>query len=326
VVRSGAGASITRLKSFKEFELIIYKNDSIFVLDMNGATPLTDWTLKTLSTVVGCPAGRTVCDIGNDHIFLANDGVRLLSRTTFDKLRVGIISDAIQDIIDSINQDAIQNSCGWFENGLYILGVPVGTSTTPNRFLIWDSIAANRNGDPSSGWTTLPTDTWNLSCLTSYGFGDNKNTVVGGDARNLSLCYKVLSGNTDNGAIITQKIITKEYDLGDNFIEKIFDPVHVVADPLNSQSISGIYQISISVDRGTFSQFATLTSAGLLQTPFDTPQATIAGSEFEDDTSRTKYVGRGRSARIQIVNQVYNTRPAYLENTVHARPYQGRVR
>src|SRR3990167_3099519 len=122
-VRSGGGGKVTGLKMFKEFELIIYKTDSIFVLNMDGTTPLTDWDLKPLSVVIGCPATRTIQDIGNDQIYLANDGVRLLSRTTFDKLRVGIISSPIQDIIDAINQDSIQNSVGFFENGLYILGI-----------------------------------------------------------------------------------------------------------------------------------------------------------------------------------------------------------
>ena len=167
------------IKKFKEFELIIYKATRIYVLNMNGSTPLTDWELKPLSVVIGCPAGRTVQDIGNDHIFLANDGVRLLSRTSFDKLRVGVISEKIQDIIDSINQDAIQNSVAHFENEKYILGIPTGTSTVPNKFVIWDAQAAARNGDPNSAWTVVKNNSWKLSCLASYGFGDNKLTVVG---------------------------------------------------------------------------------------------------------------------------------------------------
>ena len=43
-------------------ELIIYKEDSIFVLDMTGSTPLTDWTLQPLNEAIGCKAGKTVQD------------------------------------------------------------------------------------------------------------------------------------------------------------------------------------------------------------------------------------------------------------------------
>jgi len=319
-VRSGAGGKITWLKMFKEFELIIYKNDSIFVLQMEGTTPLTDWSVKPLSTVIGCPAGRTVADIGNDHIYLANDGVRLLSRTTFDKLRVGIISTPIQDIIDSINQDAIQNSVGFFENGLYLLGIPVGTSTIPNRWLIWDSLAATRNGDPDSAWTTVPADTWNFSCLTSHAFGDNKRTFVAGDARELSLCYKVLSGMTDNGATISQNIVTRELDLGDAYIRKVFDPVKFVAEG----GSDGVYNYSMDIDRTGFTSIDSSTLSGALQTPFTTP-ATTGGSESVELSRRSKFVGTGKSARLKITNSTYNKQPTFLEYELYAQPKQGRI-
>ena len=320
-VRSGGGGKVTWLKMFKEFELIIYKNDSIFVLNMDGATPLTDWNLKPLSVVIGCPAGRTVQDIGNDHIYLANDGVRLLSRTTFDKLRVGIISTSIQDIIDDINQDSIANSVGYFENGLYILGVPVGTSTTPNRFMIWDSVSALRSGDPDSAWTTIPTDTWNFSCMTSYGFGDNLKTIVAGDARALSLCYKVLSGNMDNGKTVTQTIITRDLDFGEPFLRKVFDPVRLVA----QTGSDGIYNYSMDIDRTGFVSIAsTDTLSGGLVTPFTTP-ATTGGGGNEIDSYRSKFPGTGSSCRLKITNSVYNKRPTFVEYELYAQPKQGRI-
>jgi len=101
--------------------------------------------------------------------------------------------------------------------------------------------------------------------------------------------------------------------------------MHVVADCLGGSTTSGTYALSVSVDRNTFAQVNTLTSSGLLVTPFTTPTATIAGSEFEEETSRTKFIGRGNSIRVKATNSVYNTNPAFLELTMHARPYQGRV-
>jgi len=320
-VRSGGGGKVTWLKMFKEFELIIYKNDSIFVLNMDGTTPLTDWNLKPLSVVIGCPAGRTVQDIGNDQIYLANDGVRLLSRTSFDKLRVGVISDPIRDIIESINQDAIGNSVGFFENGKYLLGVPVGTSTIPNRWMIWDSFSATRTGDPNGSWTTIPIDVWNMSCMTSFGFGDNLKTIIGGDARSLSLCYKVLSGNTDNGSTVNQNIISREMDFGEPFAQKIFDPVRFTAET----GSDAVYNYSIDVDHVGFSSIAsTDTLSGSLQTPFTTPAST-GGSEANNSSYRSKFAGRGNAARLKISNSIYNKRPTFIEYELFARPYQGRI-
>lgn len=320
-VSEGRGGKVTWLKMFKEFELIIYKDTNIYVLNMDGATPLTDWELRPLSIAIGCPAGRTVCDIGNDHIFLANDGVRLLSRTTYDKLRVGIISEPIQDIIDDINQDAISASVGFFENGLYILGVPVGTSTTPNRFMIWDSIAAIRNGDPNSAWTTVPADTWNFSCMASFGFGDNILTIVGGEARALSLSYKILSGNHDNGDTVDQTIISREHDFGESFSKKIFDPLQCIAET----GSDAYYNYYLDPDREGFTSIDTTSalSSGLT-TPFTTP-GTTGGSDQNIKNMRTKFIGRANTARIKITNTTYNKRPTFLEYTVFARPYYGRI-
>jgi hypothetical protein len=319
-VRSGDGGKVTWLKAFKEFELIVYKNDSIHVLNMEGATPLTDWTLKPLSVAVGCPAGRTVQDIGNDHIFLANDGVRLLSRTTFDKLRVGVISDPIRDIIDSINQDAIETANGWFENGLYILNIPVGTSTTPNRTVIWDSVAAQRNGDPSSAWTTVPTDTWNISCMTSYGFSDNTKTVVGGSSAANSLCYKMLNGTTDDGTAIVQRIITRQNDFEEAFAKKIFDPSQFVAEG----GSDGIYLIEMQVDEGGFVTVGQIALTGNLQTPFTTPASTVSLTNATGNF-RTKFAGRGNYVQFRITNSVSGKIPTFIEYTTYARPYIGRI-
>lgn len=319
-VRSGNGGKVTWLKMFKEFELIIYKNDSIFVLNLDGATPLTDWTVKPLSTVIGCPAGRTVCDIGNDHIFLANDGVRLLSRTTFDKLRIGVISDPIRDIIESINQDAIQTANGWFENGLYILNIPTGTSTVPNRTIIWDSVAANRNQDPNSAWTVVPTGTWNLSCMTSFGFGDNIKTFVGGSSLATSLCYKVLNGDTDAGTAIVQQIITKAQDWDEPFSKKIFDPSQFIAET----GSDGIYLIEMQIDNGGWVTVGQIDLAGGLQTPFTTPAVTVANTNATGNF-RTKFAGRGNYVEFRITNSISGTTPTFFEYTTYARPYQGRI-
>lgn len=320
-VRSGSGGKVTWLKMFKEFELIIYKEDSIYVLNMDGATPLTDWNLKPLSVVVGCPAGRTVQNIGNDQIYLANDGVRLLSRTAFDKLKVGVISDPIRDILDDTNQDAIENSVGYFENGLYLLGVPRGTSTTPNQWLIWDSYAAARIGDPNGSWTVVREGDWDMSCMTSFGFGENLKEFVGGDARSVSLCYKVLNGNTDNGATVVQNILTREIDFGEPFAKKIFDPVRFVCE----NGSDAIYLYSINVDNKGFSTIAsTGTLSGALITPFTTP-ATTGGSEVNNSSYRSKFAGKGSSAILRIQNSVYNKRPTFIEYELFARGYQGRI-
>ncbi len=319
-VAKGQGGKIIWIKGFKEFEMIIYKQTRIYVLNMDGTTPLTDWDVKPLSVVVGCPAGRTVHDIGNDHIFLANDGVRLLSRTSFDKLRVGVISEKIQDIIDDINQDAIQNSVAHFENEKYLLGVPTGTSTIPNKFVIWDAQASARNGDPNSGWSVVKDDAWKISCMTAFGFGDNKLTVVGGSAEALSLCYKINSGNTDDGTTINQTINGLDHDFGDRVASKISDPLQVVAET----GSDGIYSVQIEKDREGFSTIGQINLSGALQTPFTTP-ATTGGTERKEEVFRTKFIGRGKIFRVRLQNTAHGKQPTFTEYTLFSDKKSWRV-
>jgi len=161
----GSKGQVTALKSFKEKELIIYKQDTILVLDTTGASPLHDWVVRLFNPVIGCPAGRTVTDVGNDHIFLANDGIRVLSRSNFDTIQVGLISKPIQNYIDRINWNVIDVSFASFFDNKYIIGLPLDSSASVNFFAIWDSFAtqeAQKRGINIQSWTVIATDSWKL--------------------------------------------------------------------------------------------------------------------------------------------------------------------
>lgn len=185
-VNTGDGQKIVRLESFKLNELIIYKQKSIYVLDITGATPLTNWTLQPVSTAIGCAALRSVVNFGNDHWFLSNEpfAVRSLLRTSFDKLMVDMVSQPIQDIFDGtgervINKAVIDKACAVFFDNKYILAIPTGTSTTNNFVVVYDFIAKawyTIDGWYPAAWTVFnnnlyyidATDGRVLKCFGSY--------------------------------------------------------------------------------------------------------------------------------------------------------------
>ena len=147
-VNTGDGQKIVRLESFKLNELIIYKQKSIYTLDITGATPLTDWTLQPVSTAIGCAALRSVVNLGNDHWFLSSEpfAVRSLLRTSFDKLMIDMVSQPIQDIFDGtgervINKTVISKACAIYFDNKYILAIPTGTFTYNDFVLVYDFIA-----------------------------------------------------------------------------------------------------------------------------------------------------------------------------------------
>lgn len=188
-VNTGDGQKIVRIEPFKLNELIIYKQKSIYVLDISGATILIGddpWTLQPISRVIGCAALRSVVNLGNDHWFLSSEpfAVRSLVRTSYDRLMVDMVSQPIQDIFDGtgervINKTVIDKACAIFFDNKYILAIPTGVSTINDFVAVYDFIAKSWytiDGWYPASWTvfnnnlyyTDATDGRVLKCFGSY--------------------------------------------------------------------------------------------------------------------------------------------------------------
>lgn len=144
-INTGDGQAIQRMVPYRLNELIIYKERSVFVLDITGSTPITDWTVQPISTVVGTIAQRSVVSLGNDQWFLSSEpiAIRSLARTSFDKILVNRVSEPIQDIFDrtgplTINTTHINKAAGVLFNDKYILAIATGTSTVNNTLVVHD--------------------------------------------------------------------------------------------------------------------------------------------------------------------------------------------
>lgn len=318
-VRQGTAGAITQLKAFRQDELIIYKDDSIFILNTRGASPLTDWELNIVHPDIGCPAGRTVASLGDEHVFLAKEGksvsVRLLSRTQFDKTRAGVISEPIQDVLETVNLDAVSNSCAFFWDNKYVLAVPVSTNTTPNKVLIWDSIAAKNNGRVNSGWTTVSTDTWNPSVFTQYEFTDRQLTLMFGEAQNLSRVYKAFNGTTDNSTAIELRVDSFEHAI--DYVQKaVWGPLFVVAD---SGDIARLV-ISASGDGNAFTQIGTMDiDLGVgVDLPVTLPVDFTAGIKKGTKFLQTKRLGRSRTIRLKFLHNTSGSGVTLNEYTIYA--------
>ena len=148
-VNTGDGQEIQYLKPFKSNELIIYKERSVWVLNLTGITPLIDWTLQPILEDIGLIAPRSVATVGNDQWFLSSEpiGVRSLIRTDLDKIKTSLISQPVQDLFDGtgntsdvINRTKIDEAASVFFDNKFLLAYPGGTSLFNNRVLIFDAI------------------------------------------------------------------------------------------------------------------------------------------------------------------------------------------
>lgn len=147
-INTGDGQAVQRLLAYRLNELIIYKERSIFVMDITGDSPLSltnGWTVQPISTTIGTPAPRSVVSLGNDQWFLSSNpiGIRSLIRTEFDKILLDSVSQPIQDIFDrtgkiKINITDIEKSTAVLFDSKYIIGIPTGTSIVNNTVLVYD--------------------------------------------------------------------------------------------------------------------------------------------------------------------------------------------
>lgn len=153
-INTGDGQKIQKLESYKLNELIVYKERSIYDVDISGTTPLVDWTVQPVSKFVGCIAPRSVVNLGNDQWFLSSNpiAIRSLVRSQFDKILLDFVSRPIQDIFDgtgdlTLNTSAAEKAAAVLFDSKYILGIPTGNSTVNNTVIVFDFL--------SQGWYVI---------------------------------------------------------------------------------------------------------------------------------------------------------------------------
>jgi len=319
-VRSGGGGAITQIKQYRQDVLIIYKEDSIFSLSTRGATPLTDWELDVLHPNIGCKAGRTVANLGNEHIFLGDDGVRLITRTTFDKFRTGVISGPVDDIIKRINKDQLSKAVGYFHDNKYILAVPVDSATENNIVLIWDSQAAKASGDESNGWTVVAKENWFPAAFTEMEFSDELKTLVMGDNRDISLTYKVFSGKHDDGAAI-DTVVEGPQHLVDNARQAVFSPLEVVVESPDDTTV----EISGKIDGVAFQSLGNvpIDQGGGTDLPLDLPVNFSTSAGKVRKFLHPKKLGRGYTFSTKFRHNQYNKEVTFNEYTLWAKQIGG---
>lgn len=94
------GSAIVSLKSFRE-TLYIFCTNKIFKLVGNTAT---DFVLQPVTENLGCAYPHSIQEIGGDIMFLAEDGLRLLSATErIGDINLAAVSRPVQKQIETIN-------------------------------------------------------------------------------------------------------------------------------------------------------------------------------------------------------------------------------
>lgn len=148
-VGAGEGDRITGMVSWTDFNLAVFKERSVWVVDCDPNLEPAQFQIKPVTRSVGCPAGKTAVQVGDDILFLSTQGVRSVKRTLASEQQQDIgpaLSEPITDLIARINPAAIARSAAIHWNNRYILSVPLDSATTPNYCIVFNTLTNTWSG------------------------------------------------------------------------------------------------------------------------------------------------------------------------------------
>jgi len=176
--------------------LYVLKHKKPFRIDKVGESSY-QMTELPFKTGTDCPA--SVCVVGGFLMWYSKRGLEIFKEK---ELVDPPISDLIPITIESINQDAVGKSFGneLEKRNEYWLSVPVGSSTEPNKIVVFDYIRAKLTPfEFAKG----------LTCMHNIRSGTAElQFITGSSDGNLFIQD---SGYTDNGTPIESNFMTKHY-------------------------------------------------------------------------------------------------------------------
>jgi len=164
------------LHSFSEDNLMVFNRNSIHLI--SNTTTLQGASTKLLTNEVGCVAHQSIIQVGNQVIFLSDNGV--YSTQFFDEYNLRgtetPLSEPINVTVQRINKEYWENSVAAYFDNRYFIAVPLDTSTKNNAVLVynflnkqWESIDQVNDSD------------FHISNLLVVGAGDNRGVYAVND-------------------------------------------------------------------------------------------------------------------------------------------------
>jgi hypothetical protein len=185
------------MHSFSDDKLIVFNRNSIHLV--SASKNLGTAVVQLLTDEVGLVARKSVIQVGNQVLFLSDNGVYGANFIDLYNLRGNELplSESIQKTINDINKDAADKSVAVYFDNKYYLAVPLNkrdsdgnliTATANNALLIYNFL--NKSWESIDNINNILLD--NVTTITNFEF---TNLLVAGKGSNRGV-YVV---NTDGG-------------------------------------------------------------------------------------------------------------------------------
>lgn len=288
---------IIRIVEWFSSGILVFQRNSISAIEIdqgNFDSLLFDSTrIVTLNYGIGCVAGKSVAQAGQDFYFLSRLGVMALSKTAQDRT-VAIaepISEPIRETIRRINWAHAHKATGVIWDGFYLLAIPVDGSSQNNFVIALDL--------EEGGWyevTGWSVGDWRITNFPSVEDQLYFGTSLTAGAGEVYLAFDE-DVDTDDGVDIDAQVVTARFDAGDKKILKFFQSIDVYTDATETGEI----EVYAAADNGDFSLVGTITvdSSGV-SFPITFP-ITFPAETLQRDTFGLESFGHVREMQFKFV-------------------------
>ena len=177
-ITSGGADYVVALQPFAEDNLVVMARNSIHLIRGVGAD-LGNSAVQEITREVGCVARKSVIQVGNQILFLSDNGVYAVDFDQLYNLRGASVplSEPINPLIKRININYAQNAVGMYHDNRYYIAVPIDASTVNNAILVYNFL--------NQGWESfdlINDSRWNIIGFVRSGAGGvNKLHVISKD-------------------------------------------------------------------------------------------------------------------------------------------------
>ena len=261
-VGGGDGDPIVALTPWYGYNMLVFKELSIWVIEADPSLAVADWTIKLINNRTGCVAARTIQQVGSDVLFLSRDGVRSI-KTIEAGAQTDVslpVSTPINDLIGRINQTEVSKCCAVYWRNRYLLSVPLDSSTNPSRVLCYHLLAKSWTGH----WTGWEPRDWVITAFSGklrMNFGDQRGVVYTWDD------YTPEDSTTadsykDGSTVYESYIKSRAYRYGETWGDKIGYSVQFNLENIHSTAITSnlYYYKDLSDSAQTLASSVSLTA------------------------------------------------------------------
>ncbi len=256
--RFNAGTSdfVVGLHSFAEDKLLVFNRNSIHIV--TNTTDLKGASTQVLTDEVGCVARKSIEQVGNQVIFLSDNGVYGTQFLDEYNLRgtETPLSEPINESIQRINKNAQENAVAVYFDNRYYIAVPLDSSNNNNAILIYNFL--------NKQWESIDSvndANYQISNLLVLGDGDKRGVYAVNDIGGVHrIDHRVDGvdrvstqiGGTEQSIQIPASLTTRQYTLGtlDRKRWKEFD-LHIESSDTNTSDLNIDFETENPDDTGT---------------------------------------------------------------------------